>query len=192
MDYRSLTSLMLRLAGVFIVVSALTSAPSTILGLLNARIGSQSVSTWPLAAAGFATFAIPFLVGLLLINFPATIANRMVSAGAETADSLVLQQVAFSTLGLYFMTVAAYDAIYWWAKVWFYSAVYAERVNVPGPRHLTEDELAGIISTGAQFVAGMAIMLGGHGIANLLHRLRTQPAGPEPSIQEEPEGQAGR
>ena len=80
MDYRSLTSLMLRLAGVFIVVSAVTSAPQIFLGLLY-RGGAESVDIWPLAVAAFATFAVPFLVGMFLIYFPATVANRMVSAG---------------------------------------------------------------------------------------------------------------
>jgi hypothetical protein len=82
MDYRSLTSLMLRLAGVFIVVSAVTSAPQTFFGLLYRR-GAESVDIWPLAVAAFATFAIPFLVGLLLIYFPATVASRMVSAAPK-------------------------------------------------------------------------------------------------------------
>jgi hypothetical protein len=45
MDYRSLTSLMLRLAGVFIVVSAVTSAPHTFFGLLYRR-GAESVDIW--------------------------------------------------------------------------------------------------------------------------------------------------
>ena len=173
MDCRSLTSLMLRLAGVFILVSAVTSAPQTFFGLLYRR-GGESVDIWPLAVAAFATFAIPFLVGLLLIYFPATVANRMVSAGTETADALILQQVAFSAFGLYFVTVAVYEAVYWWAKLQLYFAVY-EEMNFARPTHLRDEDFAGIVSTGAQFVAGVAVLLGGRGIANLFHRLRSPP-----------------
>jgi hypothetical protein len=32
---------------------------------------------------------------------------------APAADTLRLQQVAFSVLGVYFVTVAAYDPVYW-------------------------------------------------------------------------------
>jgi len=192
MDYKSLTSLMLRLAGVFIVVSAITSAPQTFVTLLYSSGGAQLVDTWALAAAGFAVFAIPFLVGLLLIYFPARIANRMLSgAGAETADALVLQQVAFSTLGLYFVTVAAYETFYWWAKLRIYFAVF-EEMNFSGlPRRLSETDFAGMMSTGAQFIAGAVLLLGGRGIANLFHRLRSPPALPNLEPSSMPDGPAG-
>jgi len=192
MDYKSLTSLMLRLAGVFIVVSAITSAPQTFFNLLYRRGGAESVDTWALAAAGFAVFAIPFLVGLLLIYFPGRIANSMVSsAGAETVDALVLQQVAFSALGLYFVTVAAYETFYWWAKLQIYFAVF-EEMNFPGPRRLREDDFAGMVSTGAQFIAGGILLLGGRGIANLFHRLRSPPALPNVEPSSMPNGPAGQ
>jgi hypothetical protein len=192
MDYRLLTSLVLRLTGVFIIVSAVTAAPRSFLSLLQLqfqlqrRVGTEAVDIWPLLGAAATAFAIPFLVGLLLVYFRAPNANRMVSASTETAGLLLLQQVAFSVLGLYLMTMAAFDAVYWWAKLQIYSAVY-EEAKPSGPFRLTEDDFASIVSTGEQFIGGMAVMLGGRGIANLLHRLRTQPPVPEPpSIQEGP------
>jgi hypothetical protein len=97
MDYKSLTSLVLRLTGVIIVVSSVTSTPRTFIGLVYLRSveATGNMEIWLLAAVAS---AFPLLVGLLLIYFPATVTNRMVSAGTATIDTLLLQQVAFSVL----------------------------------------------------------------------------------------------
>jgi hypothetical protein len=94
MDYKSLTSLVLRLTGVIIVVSSVTSTPRTFIGLVYLRSveATGNMEIWLLAAVAS---AFPLLVGLLLIYFPATVANRMISAGTATIDTLLLQQVAF-------------------------------------------------------------------------------------------------
>jgi hypothetical protein len=83
----------------------------------------------------------------------------MISAGTATIDTLLLQQVAFSVLGLYFVTVAAYDAVYWWAKLRIYFAVYNE-LNFGRPDSLRNEDFAGLASTGAQFIAGVVLLFG--------------------------------
>jgi hypothetical protein len=180
MDYKSLTSLVLRLTGVIIIVSSVTSMPQTFMRLLLYRGGVEAsgvetignMEIWLLAVVAS---AFPILVGLLLIYFPATIANKMVTAGTAAVDTLPLQQVAFSVLGLYFVTVAAYDTVYWWARLRLYFAVYNE-LNFGRPDRLTNQDFAGLISTGAQFIAGVVLLFGGRGLANLFHRLRSPPA----------------
>jgi hypothetical protein len=173
MDYKSLTSLVLRLTGVIIVVSSVTSTPRTFIGLIYLR-GVEATGNMEIWLLAVVASAFPVLAGLLLIYFPATVANRMVSAGTGTIDTLLLQQVAFSVLGLYFVTVAAYDAVYWWAKLRIYFAVYNE-LNFGRPDSLRNEDFAGLVSTGAQFIAGVILLFGGRGLANLFQRLRSPP-----------------
>jgi hypothetical protein len=71
--------------------------------------------------------------------------------------------------------VAAYDAVYWWAKPRLYFAIYNE-LNFGRPDRLTNLDFAGLVATGAQFIAGVILLLGGRGLAILFQRLRGPPA----------------
>jgi hypothetical protein len=173
MDYKSLTSLMLRLTGVIIVVSEVTVMPRTFINL-HARNPLESPDVAALLLTIVAS-GLPILIGLLLIYFPAAVANKIVSAGGESVDRLNLQQLAFSVLGLYFVSLAVFDAVYWLAKLRIYFVVYNE-LNFGQPFRLTPEDFAGIAATCAQFVAGLLLLFGGRGLANLVHRLRSPPA----------------
>jgi hypothetical protein len=173
MDYKSLTSLLLRLTGVIILVAAILAAPRIFIGLyLQNASGGVNAETWLLTTAA-STF--PILVGLLLIYFPATVSNRIVSGDGQIADTQRLEQIAFSILGLYFVSMAAFDAVYWYAKLRLYAVIFPFGLNDRGP-WLANNDFAGIASTCAQFVVGILLLLSGRGLANLLHRLRAPPA----------------
>ena len=67
MDYKSLTSLLLRLTGVIIMVLAVTATPRTFVGLFLGNTGGGfNTETWLLTTVAS---AFPILVGLLLIYF---------------------------------------------------------------------------------------------------------------------------
>jgi hypothetical protein len=154
MDYKSLTMLSLRLTGVFIMVTVVTAVPNTFLSLYSWANGAVGIALLLIATmAGF-----PILVGLFLIYYPGTIANRVVSGGAEPAGALQLQQVAFSVLGLYFATHALIEGVYWVALL------PSLTINVL--------DYARFASTAAMFVAGVLLLFGGRGLANFIHRLR--------------------
>jgi hypothetical protein len=189
MDYKSLTSLLLRLTGVIILVAAVIAAPRNFLDLyLRDAGGGVNTETWLLTTVA-STF--PILVGLLLIYFPATVGNRIVSGDGETADTQRLEQTAFSILGLYFVSMAAFDAVYWYAKLRLYSVILPVGWNDRGP-WLANNDFAGIASTCAQFVVGILLLLGGRGLANLFHRLRTPPAIPDMPASIPDDGPAGQ
>jgi len=96
MDYRSLSSLLLRLAGVLILVAAVSAVPSTFIGLLGTKSGTADVELLLIAAVAT---AFPVLVGLLLLYFPATVANKLLSGQSDRElDVSELQQLAFSVL----------------------------------------------------------------------------------------------
>jgi hypothetical protein len=73
------------------------------------------------------------------------------------------------------LTVAAYDAVYWWAKLRLYFVIYDE-LNHGRPDPLAPLDFAGLASTAAQFIAGVLLLFGGHSFADLFHRLRSPPA----------------
>jgi len=66
------------------------------------------------------------------------------------------------------------NAVYWLAKLRIYFALYNE-FNYGQPLPLTPEDFAGIATTCVQFVAGILLLLGGRGLANLVHRLRSPP-----------------
>jgi len=53
-------------------------------------------------------------------------------------------------------------------------AVYNE-LNFGRPDSLRNEDFAGLVSTGAQFIAGVILLFGGRGLANLFQRLRSPP-----------------
>jgi hypothetical protein len=140
MDYKSLTLLSPRLTGVIILVVTVTAWPSTFVSLYILSNGVGWALPLTIVVSGF-----PILAGLLLIYFPGTIANRMISGGAEITGPLPFQQVGFSVLGLYFLTTAAADAVYWIAALQF-------GMNA---------DFARLASTAVRLVAGTFLMFGG-------------------------------
>jgi hypothetical protein len=200
MDYKSLTSLLLRLTGVIMMVTSAIYVPHTFIRLMFSNPdGSVNAETWLLTAVA-ATF--PIVIGLLLIYFPARIANRIVYGEGEAADTprlerdaQRLEQIAFSVLGLYFVATAMFDAIHLYARLRLYPLIFSS-LSVgasDGVPWLSGTDFANIAATFTQFAAGMILLLGGgRGLANLFRRLRTPPALTDiaPSIPDRHEGQA--
>lgn len=109
--------------------------------------------------------------------FPATVANRILARGEAAERSAGLQEefhsleeVAFAILGLYFMAMAMFDATYWYSKLSLYPRLFAvmrlDEATIP------DRDFAGIVETGVQFIAGLALLLAGPGLAGVMRRLR--------------------
>jgi hypothetical protein len=171
MDYRSLTSLMLRIAGVLILVELVTSAPHTIANLLH--FGGKETAPIDALALTSLALVLPLAIGLVLVYFPSTIASRIVRAdhaGEEAkAVSESLLPVAIACLGVYFVSVSLYDEVYWLAKLRIYY-VFEERHGNAIP--LAPEDFAGMVSAAFQFIIGLVLLLGSRGIGKLAIRLR--------------------
>lgn len=178
MDFRSLTSLLLRLTGVLMIVGPAVSVPHTFVQLLMlasangaADLTVVSLQTWLLTALAA---AFPMIIGAFLLYFPATVANGIVAGitddGAQ--DARYLTEIAFSILGLYFLATAMFDATYWCAKLRLYPALF-EPLSTSRPQ-IPDRDFAGMVSTGVQFVAGLALLLHGCRLADIVRRLRSR------------------
>jgi hypothetical protein len=71
-----------------------------------------------------------------------------------------------------------FDAAYWYAKLRIHLLIFSPDL-ADRPVRQADGQFASIASTGVQFVAGIALLFGGRGLANIVHRLRTPPALPE-------------
>ena len=174
MDYRTITSLMLRVAGVLILVQFITSIPQTIANLLHFG-GSQAQGLDSLWLSAMAP-VLPLAIGLVLIYFPSAITNRVVRT-VEPVDANgfteSLLPVALACLGVYFMCAALYDGVYWFSKVRLHYVVADKLRWVGPPPTLMPDEFAGIASTLTQFIIGIALTFGSKGIGKLVMRMRS-------------------
>lgn len=174
MDHRSLSNLLLRFAGVVILISTVLAIPRTITSL--STTGSPETSLVSSLAMSVLASLLPLVIAFGLIWFPSTISNRLVDGEDQIAQPsqqlLILQQLGFSVLGIYFVSSALFDAVFWFARHRLYYAIVLENQEFLKPPPLLPDDFAGMTSTGIQFVVGLLLVLGGKGIANVIGKLR--------------------
>lgn len=75
MDHHALSRLLLRIAGVVVIVATLTSVPKSIVTLVVAA--GKDANAFPLLTALIASL-VPLLIGIALVWLPGTVANRLV------------------------------------------------------------------------------------------------------------------
>jgi hypothetical protein len=178
MDYRSISALALRLAGVFILVSGIAGMPNTFVNLyVFAAREALSPSVLPVLLQTFIAASGALIIGLLLVFFPSVVANRVVNAEAVGKEGSLgyreLQALGFSVLGLYFVAIGFFDGIYWFARARIYYQVISEAsAAFPRPPALAPDEFGGAVSSALQFLGGLGLLLGARGLSRLVQKLR--------------------
>lgn len=174
MDHRTLSKLIIRLAGLIILVNALLAVPGTIVELAGTPYPDQLIG--PAIFAGMAVL-LPVVAGLAMVWLPGTIGNRITCIqGGETIESTEppeLEQTALSVLGLYFIAVSLIDAVYWVARARLYAAFIAAPPVHPDAPPLLPEDFAGMVANAAQLLIGLGVVLGRRGLAKLLVRLRS-------------------
>jgi len=179
MDSRSLSALIVRILGVIIIINVIGLVPGLVRDYLALRgVGNDAArmdAAQQNAVIVSALMVAEISIGLALIYFPKSIANRMVSAAmpAEGGGGFAaLQRICFSTLGLYWMVAGLNGLAFGYAKFKLY---YAVTESVPGYAKLPvldPDTFAGLITDGLTFALGLILLLGSRGFAGLLARIR--------------------
>jgi hypothetical protein len=173
-DHKALSALILRIAGLLIVVFTITNAAKN-LDFFFSPSTPQGVSVWPMLAATLVSVGLPVLVGLLLVYFPSAIATRVLKvqgADVNVDDIKALQCVAFSTLGLWLTLYAVVEAVYYWAKARLYLQYIAEMRWQGTLPPMQPDDFGGLVSCAVQLVFGIWLLVGNRGLVNVLARLR--------------------
>ncbi|NJN05490.1 MAG: hypothetical protein HC814_02580 [Rhodobacteraceae bacterium] len=178
MDYRSLSSLALRLAGVFILVSGVAAIPDTLVNLLVlAERYTVAPLLWQVVVQTIVAASPSMLIGLLLIFFPSAVANRIVNGEAVGPDGSVgygqLQTLAFSVLGLYFIAVGLFEGVYWLARTRIYYVMVQEAAETfPRVPAIAPEEFSGLVMAVTYLVGGFALLFGARGISRLVQKIR--------------------
>lgn len=173
MDHKALSALLIKLAGAFIIINALTDFPRYFANVVS--LGGNDLPLWILLAGGALPLLVPLLAGVGMFMFPGMITNRLIHTPAEQ-ESLVqatprLEAAAFSVLGGYLVFRAIADAAYLFSKFKLYEKVILQDPIYVGP-NILPDEFASFVTTGIEFLMGVSLLLGAKGLVRLKDRIR--------------------
>jgi hypothetical protein len=175
MEHRALAALMLRIAGLLLIVWALADAGKSLGPFVVQPRGGFDFG---LVAAGVLFgLAMPVGIGLVLLYFPGTLTTRVLRIpGIESprdGELPAYERVAFAVMGLWWVLDAILDALYVYARSRLYLRFMEDQpayVRLPA---LTPDDFASLVVSAAQLLIGLWLMLGNRGLAGLLYRIRT-------------------
>lgn len=169
MSREDIVAVAARLFAIYLVVMTLRFVLSLV-SIAGTAFGDPSPG---LAAIGLSVAAtlLPLAIAAYLWFFPVTVARKLLPSMRDSGPSLpgsprLLQEVAFSVLGLWLLASALPDVLYWAAMLNFRSdPAYGGLV-------LSADEKASMVATGFELVLGIALLLGARGLVGALYRLR--------------------
>jgi hypothetical protein len=165
-DYRALVVLIVKTAGLVLVLYAIALLPD--------RLGSYLLSAESFRSNALfvgmviVPFIVPMAIGAFMLWLPATGARAVVGAPFASGTELerLVQPLIFSGIGL-FLALDGVRALAYYAAFNAYTReVYAGgTVDDPSAR-------ADIVSNVVSLVIGVALVLGARGLSAALHRLR--------------------
>src|SRR5262245_7310380 len=171
MGHRALAALIVRVAGLLVIVSSITYATKSFGPFLVADM-AQKVGLELLLASALVSVVIPIALGLVLVYFPGTITSQVLRIeGLESgneSDLRALQRVAFATIGLWLTLYAVIDAVYFYSKARLYFKILEDMPAYSKPPPLSPDDFGGLVSSGLQFIIGLGLLIGNRGIVNVL------------------------
>ena len=165
MKLEEIVALAVRLFAIVLGLYALRSSVSFV-PYFQAK-GLESASYY--YAAGI---AILFLAALFLWKFPFTVSRGLLSfketgvVEVKSATAKQLEVAGYTILGLYLAFSVISDLSYW-AVIWL-----ASQRNPDVPMELSLEQVAGMVSTGIEFIFVLFLLLGTKRMRDLLHRFR--------------------
>ena len=164
MDYRALVVLIIKTAGLVLVLYTIA--------LLPGRVGSYVLSPERSNALFVGWVLVPFLVpvviGVFMLVFPASSARAVVGPSFATGTDLerVVQPLVFSGIGLFLALDGVRALAYYFALNAYMEEAYAgSAFSDPAAR-------ADVASNIVSLVIGVALILGARGLSAAVHRVR--------------------
>jgi hypothetical protein len=166
MDTRTLAATLLKVAGLVIITYTVSQLPS----YFPVRLGAEQGYSIAAAMMEAALTLLPsFLLGVGFWFLPGTITNKIVAphqAGGDSTSIEVIERVAISVLGLYLVAHGITDLIY------NLTTLYQLRRQFPDQEIMPARPIAGLVSSAAEGLIGLVIVLRSKGVANVLRKLR--------------------
>lgn len=170
MDYKDLTSILLKITGAALIFLYLSWMPS----IISAAIKHNE----PFYLLELFIDVLPNIVSLLLaiflFIFPATIANKLIGGGKLTYDETFvdsLQIVAIRLIGIYHIFTSIIDLIHHFSKAILGPAIY-EKMGVISPTGWTPDLVGWTIATFVELAIALWLTFGAEGILRFIQQNR--------------------
>ena len=169
MDYRDLTNLMIKLAGIVIITYTIIEIPTYI----SYYLSLQENSFLTFVGISLLPMVIPFVAGFLFLFFPSTVTNKVIRSGVESNNSAInskeVERIAFSTLGLFLLFHVISNIFYHGTTIYIaYKIGDAATTNSSG----YEVPYALLVSTIAEFFFAIYLFFGAASLVKLLAKLR--------------------
>jgi len=174
MEHRALAALIIRIAGLLVIVSSVSKGAESIGPIFRSDLFEKvGISLLLLSIA--VSVVIPVILGVVLINFPRSVATKVLRIEgldpASEKEVRPLQQVAFAAIGLWLTIYAILDAVYVYARARIYNRFF-ESMPAHVALPLGSDDFGSLISSGLQLLIGLFLLIGHRGIVNALARFR--------------------
>ncbi len=171
LNQRDLARLLVKIAALIIIVSALTSIPENIRSLL---VSSKRAGGWEFVGFCFAPESISIIVGLAMFWWAGpivdrTLVKRLPGSGDETVDLQGFEEIAVTVLGIYVLSAGLAEGIYYWAK-WDIYVHWVLGEDLLGGK-IPPTEFAGLAAGGTRVILGILLILCSRGFVALKLRL---------------------
>lgn len=181
MDYKALSTLALRISGVFILVNTISTVPRDFVAFISANAGANNVLEYSLNQVlliHLFSVIIPVVIGLFLVFLPSKITNVLISEAepqlSQKTDFELFQQALLSAMGVYFIASACFDAAAIYARMRIFAAFVAkdEFMQRAMSQPINPHDFGAIAYTLVQFIAGILLVIGNKGLSHKLSKLR--------------------
>lgn len=175
MDYKGLTALLIKIGGLVIVVVMISLLPTYV----SAGIGALETSWLAFFTVAILPLLFPLMVGILMLVFPATIANRIIQ-GEKLSDLPTtylpqLEQLAMTLLGVYLLFRAISDFVFHLSKL-FWVRHLISIGEVATFDYLSPNTIGYLIATAVEATIAIWLTVGSSGILAFVRKLRDKPA----------------
>ncbi len=169
MDYRNLTNLLIKIAGVAIIAYSFIEIPAYVSYYFSLQIDSF----WGFIGMSVVPMFVPIIVGIVFLFFPAAVTNKLISGEGETniasIDILATERIAFSALGLYLLFRVISDLFFHGTSI--YLALKAGDIAQYNTGY--EHPYALVVATLAEFTFALYLLFGSAGLVRFLAKIRT-------------------
>jgi len=169
MDLRQLSSLLIKIAGLVIIIFAITGIP----GYINSYLYQENGTL-----LGFFVFTIiplifPLIIGSLMWKFPNSITNKIIEAEGDLSTNKQLlselERIAMTILGLILLFYGLSDLIYNFAYVYSSNSQNQETLST---FKVSPENWGHILGTFVEIIFSLFLLFKSKGLLKLLNKIR--------------------